>query len=327
MKEYDWFFYLIAGLVVAWFIFGGPSRAREGGGGFPLWSAFHLGVGNNTTSTSSASSTSSNSNSNTHTTKTPADQKKEIARELDKATQETEDVARAIEKIKAAEKASPLKDLVDLSRSGAGSSKPAEEYLTITVSKNVSEPGVLVTGWRLVSPITGRSVTIGTGARLAWSGQVNTESDIVALPGEHIVVTSGKSPIGTSFLENRCTGYFEQFHAFKPILRAECPSASEDAVYNPRGGMNDGCFKYLDTLPRCAMPLKTQPAGLSSECYSFIADTVNYNGCVALHRSDAGFYGRDWRVFLNQNEELWKQEREVIELLDQNGKTIDVVTY
>ena len=39
------------------------------------------------------------------------------------------------------------------------------------------------------------------------------------------------------------------------------------------------------------------------------------------------FFKDDWRLYLNRDEQLWKEKREVIELRDGEGKLVDVVTY
>jgi hypothetical protein len=64
-----------------------------------------------------------------------------------------------------------------------------------------------------------------------------------------------------------------------------------------------------------------------AECHSFIKEKVNYNGCVASHKNDSGFFKSEWRVYLGKNDELWKNKREMIILYDQQGKVIDQLSY
>ncbi len=78
---------------------------------------------------------------------------------------------------------------------------------------------------------------------------------------------------------------------------------------------------------------------LTSSCFSFIDNYLTYNGCVASHQYDTNFWGNTWRIFLNRPDithghtntrdygELWKQTREGIKLLDQNGLTVDEYIY
>jgi cell division protein FtsX len=45
------------------------------------------------------------------------------------------------------------------------------------------------------------------------------------------------------------------------------------------------------------------------------------------HKNDQGFYDPTWWVYLGRDDSLWKTRREIIDLLDQNGKIIDSTTY
>src|SRR3989344_4545073 len=81
-----------------------------------------------------------------------------------------------------------------LRSNAAKATKPAEEYLTIEIKGQAVD----ITGCRLKSQITGREATIGKGAALAYSAQVNPESNIVLQSGEKAIVITGPSPIGVS---------------------------------------------------------------------------------------------------------------------------------
>ena len=78
---------------------------------------------------------------------------------------------------------------------------------------------------------------------------------------------------------------------------------------------------------------------LSGNCLSLIDTYLTYNGCVASHQFDAQFSSDSWRIYLGRTEltrkndstrtygDLWKETRDGIKLLDENGLTVDLYTY
>jgi len=200
--------------------------------------------------------------------------------------------------------------------------EPNDEYLWLRAVGG----SLNITGWRLKSAATGKEAVIGRGAALPYSAQVNIESDIVLRPGEEALITTGRSPIGVSFRLNKCTGYFEQFQDFTPPLRQECPAPREELTLIGPRNLSDFCINYIEGLPSCAMDI-APAVGLPPECVAFITEKINYNQCVANHKSDADFAGSEWRVFLGRTEELWKERRETIELYDRAGNLVTTITY
>lgn len=206
---------------------------------------------------------------------------------------------------------------------GVRETDPAKEYIEITVAYRQSQP-INITGWKIKSATTGREVTIGTAARLPYSGRVNDESPIYLSQEDRAVITTGRSPTGVSFRKNRCTGYFEQFQDFTPMLPLECPRPSDDVGADR---LDDACFAYLQTLPQCQAHVRALPAGISPECQQFITQTLTYNGCVDAHKNESGFHRTEWRVFLNYPRELWKKQRDTLLLIDTTGRTVDSYSY
>ncbi len=217
---------------------------------------------------------------------------------------------------------SPFKGIVTIGyTSGRYETDPQKEYIELTASYNNKSP-VRITGWTLVGK-KGLDISIGQGSILAYSSQVNPQTDIYLNPGDRAYVITGQSQIGTSFKINKCTGYFTQFQTFYPYLSTDCPRPEdEDSAAN----LDDQCLNYLDTLPSCRLQISIPPA-LSSQCQTYINNNVNYSKCVDFHKNDSDFYKSEWRIYLNRTEKLWKSERETIILKDENGKTIDSVSY
>ncbi|MHB8661046.1 MAG: hypothetical protein ACYC75_03925 [Minisyncoccota bacterium] len=224
---------------------------------------------------------------------------------------------------------SPYRGVVSMSHyvSGAGSQDPNNEYIEIDVAQDASMP-IDLTGWTLESDATGDAVVIPKGTEVPTSGIVNEAQDIVLVPGERALVISGQSPIGASFRENKCIGYFSTFQNFSPPLPQDCPVPSDElSAFYGTGYIRDAaCIDYVNSLSRCQVAL-TPPPGASSACQSFLIKYLNYNGCVDAHRSDADFEGDTWRLYLGRTNSMWRTKNELVKLLDINGKTVDAFSY
>jgi len=205
---------------------------------------------------------------------------------------------------------------------------PSEEYVRITANAQNTAP-INISGWSLQSVISGTRVFIPTGVKTFTMGGAGNSGDIYLDPGGSAVIVSGASPVGVSFKENSCTGYLEQFQTFTPLLGAECPLPSDElpaTIENIRHYGNE-CLDFVETLPQCTLYLKTFPNELSSQCQTFVKEALTYNGCVARHQWRPSFEGNNWRIFLAQSLELWNNSRDVIRLLDEKGRTVDVLSY
>jgi hypothetical protein len=225
--------------------------------------------------------------------------------------------------------ASPYRSLVNLSHSvsGLGSSDPKREYLQLSIMQDAGAP-VSVSGWSLRSLASGTLGSIPLGTEVPRSGVVNGTQSIVLSPGDRALIISGQSPIGGSFRENKCIGYFSTFQTFTPSLPQNCPDPSDELAthYGPDLIRDGKCTDYVKTLSRCQVVL-TPPPSLSSSCQSFLMNYLNYNGCVSAHENDLNFKGDTWRIYLGRSAPLWQTTHETVELLDQNGKSIDSFTY
>lgn len=210
-------------------------------------------------------------------------------------------------------------------RTGARENDHKKEYVEIIASKSNGEP-VKITGWTLKSAVTGNSITLGKGTYLIYSGRVNTEERIFLNPNETALIATGRSPLGTSFKLNICSGYFEQFQDFTPFISKECPYAKNE---NLPANMTDACVDFIEKIPRCETYIKAFPFSFANDpaCQEYISSHIHYNGCIELHKSDANFYKSEWRIFLGRDQELWKEKQETILLLDDTGKLVDSVTY
>jgi hypothetical protein len=209
----------------------------------------------------------------------------------------------------------------------AGATNPQNEYVKISLSSNAPGP-VTISGWSLVSDVSGKAATIPEGTEVPRSGIVNAIEPIVLKPGDRAIIASGRSPIGASFRENVCIAYFAQFQRFSPALPNSCPMPNNEL--NQHYGSNlirdPLCIDYVDDLSRCELVLSPPPT-LSGSCQNFLTTYLNYSGCLNTHEHDYNFKGTTWRIYLGRDAALWRKTNESIRLLDSSGKTVDLFSY
>ncbi len=224
---------------------------------------------------------------------------------------------------------SPYRGAVSMSHYviNASSSNFGTEYVQLAVAQNAGAP-VDITGWRLVSEVTGKAAIVPRGTVVPTSGIVNQVQNIVLLPGERAFIVSGLSPVGTSFRENKCVGYLSTFQQFSPSLPQNCPVPRDElaAFYGAYYVRDSTCVEYVNTLPRCETVL-FPPKTLSKECRNFTTQHFNYNACVSAHRNDTNFNGTVWHLYLGRDKHMWRAKYEIVKLLDASGKTVDAFSY
>ena len=229
----------------------------------------------------------------------------------------------------------------------ASSSDPKSEYVKVSLAQSASTP-VDITGWTLGSGATGKSGRIPRGTKVPASGIVNAAEDIILQPGESALIISGESPVGASFRENKCIGYFGSFQDFYPSLPHNCPSASSElsSSYGKPYIHDPACIDYTNSLSRCEAAVVPKSTKLTINCQDFLETHLNYNSCLKLHQSDSDFNGTTWRVYLGRKSlqearrtsafsntlsqdagPLWRSKYEVVELLDNSGNTVATFNY
>lgn len=208
---------------------------------------------------------------------------------------------------------------------------PAEEYLTLEASSTNTQP-INITGWALQSMVSDAFFQIPGGVNVYQMGEVNTAGDIVLAPGERVTISSGVSPVGVSFRENMCTGYLGTVQDFEPRLRARCPlpaSVLPPTLANIRE-FGDECVEFAAQFDECTYLTTSTPGflTLAPACREHLQPRLTYTGCVLDNQNDPAFLGEGgWRIFLGSTTEVWRNKYEVIRLLDENVRTVDVFTY
>ena len=223
---------------------------------------------------------------------------------------------------------SPLSGSLNLRTriTNASSTDARNEYLQITIPKN--NKAITISGWYLTSEITGKAAVIPSGTSIPTLGIVNTQQPIILEPGTTAYITTGRSPIGTSFRENKCSSYLEDFQDFEPSFYRNCPDPYSEfsTLYGPYYTRDTSCVDYVKRLPQCQTVL-FPPDDLSTACKNFVKKHFSYNGCIATHYQDTDFFGNTWRVYLGMNDSMWRARNEVVKLLDASKRTIDAFAY
>src|SRR3989338_8896167 len=204
---------------------------------------------------------------------------------------------------------SPLKGKIYLNRPynyGYGTNPANYEYVTLRADSDLKEK-IRLTGLVLKSAVTGVKAEIGQGVYLYFSGVINSAQGIFVRT-------------------NKCLGYLAKNQNFNPALYGNCPTIRNEPQPKAPNNLNDKCLDYIENYPPCTT-FTTGKLELSPECNNFLIEKTNYSYCVQNHKNDLDFYVADWRIYLSRDETVWKSKRETIELLDQNGKLIDSVSY
>lgn len=223
---------------------------------------------------------------------------------------------------------SPHYGLVLLDASAARTETADAEYLTL-VARYSNQASVSLRGWSLQSVVSGVRVPLPEAAETFSLGVIQLTAPMSLLPGETAIVVSGPSPVGASFRENRCSGYLGQFQTFTPPVERACPTPREELPLTTENlaRYGDACVDFVATLPSCTFYTGLVPREALVQCDHFIGETLSYNGCVERHQSTPDFSRDTWRLFLGSPAELWGNRHDTIRLLDENGRTVDVVSY
>ncbi len=225
---------------------------------------------------------------------------------------------------------SPFYGEITLKKGNARDTNPEREYLILETNRNNSN-NINISNWYLESYVTEKRASIPQGTRLLKSLQSTKDSDIYLAPNEKVYLLTTETPLRVSFHENKCTGYIKQTEYVYPSLSRKCPRPTDEMLNFASIKLDDDtCYDFVESIKTCEYvdDTKIDNANIGNRCKRFAEEYLNYNGCVKAHQNDPFFDDVGyWRIYLNRKDELWRYEREIIRLMDENDKVISVLEY
>jgi len=212
-----------------------------------------------------------------------------------------------------------------LKKGRVGVVNPDDEYLVLTADSKNTSP-MLITGLRVHSAVSLATATIGEGIELYYEKQENPKQPIFLKPGGRIYLFTGRSPLAASFRLNKCFGYLNRYYNFRVGISTNCPLIQQKDLPVFPNHLTDACLNYIGTIGQCTEPRSTWKYP-DPVCESFIRSRYSYGTCVLEHRNDTDFYYREWRVYLDRSQPMWRSSREHIQLLDANNKVLSEFSY
>ena len=228
---------------------------------------------------------------------------------------------------------SPVAGLVEITKDSRTISTQdvQTEYIEIRALETNAQP-INISNWSLQSMVSDEWISLPQGAPLYALGEVNEIQDVYLTPGESAVIATRQSPVGISFRVNRCSGFLNDTQTFEPKIKTACmkptdilpPTAENIKKYG------SSCISFVEQQKKCSYTTSESRGvdELTQECRDFIQPRLTYSHCIDIHAGDADFYDKqEWRLFLNQDYALWRENYEIIRLLDEKHRTVDVITY
>ena len=211
--------------------------------------------------------------------------------------------------------------------SGVKESDPDREYFVLLAANTIQTP-INITNWKIFDRKGKTSYKLPKGIKiLGTTGGLQQHTPIRVEPGETIIVSSGRSPVGNSFKINKCSGYRSQFKKFTPTVKTNCPDPMEEFIEDSSVPYTDNkCYEIINRLPKCRA-ITDIPTGVTKQCRDFIQNTLTEKGCITHHRNDPDFFTSEWRLFLESEKELWKNRDNVLYLLDENNLLVATLVY
>lgn len=223
---------------------------------------------------------------------------------------------------------SPYRKKVVFGYGNAQESSASSEYIKLQADYQNTAPMSLA-GWSLQSAVTGVRSPLPMATPTFILGVLNTVAPVSLDPGASVIVASGPSPVGVSFKENICAGYLGESQEFAPGIDQSCPRPEDELPLSAQNVQTygDSCIDLAKNMQQCHFPGTNMPTNVSPACSNFLMNRLSYNGCVYAHRTDRGFALNTWRLYLTSGAQLWRDTHDIIRLLDDQGRTVDVLTY
>ena len=205
--------------------------------------------------------------------------------------------------------------------------EPENEYFVLKVNPNYLGGNIDISNWVVFSFTDKKAYVLPRGTEVFIPGKQNTRSKILLRASDVVIVNSGRSPIGTSFRLNKCSGYSQQFQTFKPSLKNRCPKATSVFDLSDVEFTDSDCYDFVKRIQSCKRPVDI-PDDLSTSCKSFLKNSLNEKSCINDFSDDADFSLNEVRLFFGSSTiDLWKDRDDALFLLDAEERLVDVLEY
>ncbi len=230
---------------------------------------------------------------------------------------------------------SPLRGAITISeKSTPKQENPDKEYIYIRAKKSNST-AIDMSGWSIKSIVSNTKVYFPPATLMLKMIGSNTTDPVYLAPGEYAILISGRSPIYSvtpSFHTNKCIGYISEFNNFTPTLSSTCVDTKTILPPTPENVKTYGaeCIDFLRQAKSCKSYTNEMPANLLPACRDLVARKLNYHSCLSDGFNKEGykiFNNGGWYLYLNHNAEIWRNTYEAIQLLDSQGRVVDVLKY
>lgn len=326
MAKDVWFFIAFFGILLV------LGFATQGGGlfeGAGSATSTTTGVGTSTLSTYPSENTVGTSTTPA-TPPTPPLTPREIEEKVARIYRELDILTEELRIAKLQEPVSPYAGSVDLRASNARDTNPDTEYLSLRANSS-NTTTITISNWYLKSYVTDERASLPQGDRVMDRWRHPELSDILLEPGEEAYIMTTESPLNASFRENMCTGYITQHKTIYPSLTHSCPRPMDEMKRFANIPLDDdSCYDFMERVYSCTTPTDDviDDADLTRACTRLIETTLNYDSCVERHKNDPYFDDPGtWHIYLEEDDNLWRKEREIIRLMDENDRVIDVIEY
>ncbi|MAJ97527.1 MAG: hypothetical protein CMI56_02850 [Parcubacteria group bacterium] len=228
---------------------------------------------------------------------------------------------------------SPAQGLVEIEKNASylDVSDVNDEYIVIRALETNAQP-INISDWSLQSMVSDEWIGLPQGAPLYILGEVNEVQDIYLAPGDRAIISTSQSPVGVSFRVNRCSGFLNDTQDFEPPIRTACINPEEILLPTPQNIKDYGasCVSFVEQIESCTYVTsdRKEILDVSQACQEYIKPLLTYNYCINTLAGDDDFYeSSEWRIFLNEDKALWRENYEIVRLLDEKNRTVDVITY
>ena len=194
-------------------------------------------------------------------------------------------------------------------------------YSTVILS---IDGDVDLTGWKIKSK---SDYFIIPKAYQYYSGTGSSLANIKAKKGERVNIYSNTGAIIPGFAINKCMGYLTKNTNFIPSFYGSCPSEPIKNIAD----YSSQCQDYVRSLGSCSVVVNNPPIRPDDfQCFDYLKK-LNYQSCLELHRIDADFYSKEWRVWLGDSfgnsKIIFDSRHDKVGLYNPAGTLVDEYVY